>query len=190
MPLPVRIRKTAGGYTFPLTLGYRVLVCEQALELVRELPWYACLNSRGVPYARSKVSLRSFDTVRQRLPSKGETSTFPMHVFLKTPPDGLVVHHINGHTLDNRLCNLEVVTQTLNNAAQASRGGTSEYKGVFRRGRRWLAQIQVNGIKYSLGSFTDEMEAAAAYDRAALSHFGPLAALNLAQERMDAIQHR
>ncbi len=187
MPVPIRIRKTADGYTFPLTLGYRVLVCADALEMVRGLPWYACLNNRGVPYARSKISPRTLDTVKHRLPHKGETSTFPMHVFLKPPPNGLVVHHINGNTLDNRLRNLEVVTPTLNNAAQSSRGGTSEYKGVFRRGNKWLAQIQVNGTKYSLGSFVDEAEAAAAYDRAAMLHFGPLAALNLTQERINAI---
>lgn len=187
MPLPIRIRKTADGYTFPLTLGYRVLVCERALEIVREIAWYVCLNNRGVPYARSKVSPRTFDAVRQRLPHKGDTSTFPMHVFLKPPPEGLVVHHVNGCTLDNRLCNLEIVTQTLNNAAQASRGGTSKYKGVSRRGNKWLAQIQVNGTKYNLGSFVDEAEAAAAYDRAAMLRFGPLAALNLMQERVNAV---
>ncbi len=52
------------------------------------------------------------------------TSTYPNHVrkvvsiylhsFLKNPPKGMQVHHVNGDTLDDRKRNLEIVTPAEN----------------------------------------------------------------------------
>ena len=189
MPVPVRIRKTSEGYTFPATNGCRVLVCAEALELVRELSWYADYNSRGTPYIHSKCNAANLTVIRRRLPEKGPTSTFTIQCWLKPPGPGLVVHHRNANTLDNRLENLVVTTQTLNNAAQGARGGTSKYKGVHLRGRKWIASIQVSGQKYQLGSFDDEVEAALRYDLAAMQHFGELAALNFPAANIESTSY-
>ena len=93
------------------------------------------------------------------------------------------VDHINGDTLDNRRTNLRVASRRgLNVANQRtqSRPKSSRFKGVAwdtQRGR-WYAYIQVNQKTKSLGRHDDEVEAALAYNRAAVDLFGPFARLN------------
>lgn len=57
-----------------------------------------------------------------------------------------------------------------------SRAGqmTSEYRGVCRHthSRKWKARIKVGGKKKHLGYFSDEEEAARAYEEAALEVYG------------------
>jgi len=57
---------------------------------------------------------------------------------------------------------------------------TSKYKGVcwHKLGKKWSAQIYRNKIKYHLGLFTNEIDAARAYDKAALEFFSKYAYLN------------
>jgi hypothetical protein len=88
--------------------------------------------------------------------------------------------HENHDGLDNRRANLRPATrrQNLHNQRPV-RGGTSQYKGVSRRGNRWRARIKVNGQEIALGYFSAETDAARAYDTAAVEHFGEFACLNL-----------
>lgn len=60
---------------------------------------------------------------------------------------------------------------------------TSQYKGVSKRKdrSRWYAKILVKEQQISLGTFKTEEEAAKAYDKAALIHFGSSAYLNFPQ---------
>ena len=50
---------------------------------------------------------------------------------------------------------------------QAVKAGSSKYRGVKKRGKRWSASIKTNGEVTSLGSFASEEEAARKYDQAA-----------------------
>ena len=56
----------------------------------------------------------------------------------------------------------------------------SKYKGVslVKRTGRWRASIRPNGLSFYLGEFDREEDAARAYNKAALSHFGPKAFQN------------
>ncbi|MHC4666175.1 MAG: AP2 domain-containing protein [Planctomycetota bacterium] len=58
--------------------------------------------------------------------------------------------------------------------------GTSKYKGVswYTREKRWVVKIHADGKTHTLGYFTDEIEAAKAYDKAAKIYHGDFAALN------------
>lgn len=96
------------------------------------------------------------------------------------------VGHRNDDPLDCRRANLVVRTLTETHANQrkqatyCGRPCTSRFKGVCWEKRRkyWLAYIKKDRIKRSLGSFTDEIAAAQAYDEAARELFGEHARLN------------
>jgi len=89
--------------------------------------------------------------------------------FLNHKPCGykLVVNHINFDRTDNRVENLEIVTQR-ENANQKHLKSSSIYTGVCRskQAKKWLSQITVNGKRKYLGYFTDEIEASNAYQTA------------------------
>lgn len=94
------------------------------------------------------------------------------------------IDHINGDGLDNRRCNLRKSTPITNGQNKRSRGGESIYKGVYRNKQvktkiTWMACIQVNKKHVHLGSFSSEIEAAIAYNKAAIKYFGEFAKLNV-----------
>lgn len=55
---------------------------------------------------------------------------------------------------------------------------TTGYRGVFKMGKRWRAQITVNKKAISLGGFANPEEAARAYDKAAITRDGIKAITN------------
>ncbi len=92
------------------------------------------------------------------------------------------VDHIDGDPCNNRRGNLRIVTKQQNAANSASRGGVSEYRGVFPAGNgRWRAQISSKGLRKDLGTFDTEEEAAQAYDGAARELHGDYARPNLTE---------
>lgn len=91
------------------------------------------------------------------------------------------VDHVNGDGLDNRRTNLRRAThqqQAMNTRKRA--GCTSQFKGIHRSGRKWVALIKTAGRQMRLGSFDNEEDAARAYDAAAREHFGEFARVNFA----------
>lgn len=96
----------------------------------------------------------------------------------------MLVDHINGDTLDNRITNLRPCTDK-QNAYNAKKQDRSVYKGVFNERKptpgqinTWYAHIQVDKIQKHLGSFQTGEQAAKAYDVAAIKHFGEFAKTN------------
>lgn len=104
-----------------------------------------------------------------------------MHRDIIKTEEGLETDHINGNKLDNRKENLRKVTQSQNQAnRKKGKNKSSIYKGVIWHKRRnhWLAQITINRKKIYLGSFNNEIDAAKAYNEAAIKYFGEFARLN------------
>jgi len=104
-----------------------------------------------------------------------------IHRFIIDCPDGHVVDHINGNTLDNRKSNLRICKQTENTYNGRKRVvGTSKYKGVhFDKGtKKWRARITPGGKSIHLGLYETQEEAAIAYDNAAIKYYGEFACLN------------
>lgn len=90
-----------------------------------------------------------------------------------------IVDHINLDGLDNRRSNLRVCTKSENCRNQAVRkDNTSGFKGVHLRCGKWRVQIRYEGKYQNIGTFSDKIEAARAYDAAAKKHHGPYARLN------------
>lgn len=108
-----------------------------------------------------------------------------MHREIARPPDGMMVDHINRNKLDNRRANLRPCTRRQNIRNQAAKtGSASRFKGVeYRKDRdKYYARIRFQGRRLWLGTFTDNRDAARAYDRAAVECFGEFAHLNFPEE--------
>lgn len=89
------------------------------------------------------------------------------------------IDHDDTNRANNKWSNLRKATHSQNMRNRTmSKNNSSGFKGVrFRKGM-YVAQIQVNGSKISLGSYSEPIEAAKAYDEAATKYFGAFAKTN------------
>lgn len=90
-----------------------------------------------------------------------------------------VVDHINRNKLDNRRCNLRVVSRSQNGANSSRNENQVGYRGVYKNYDKWVAQISINGKVKHLGRFDSAQQAAKAYNKTAIEYFGDCAVLNL-----------
>lgn len=100
-------------------------------------------------------------------------SVILMHRIIMSASDDKHVDHINGNRLDNRRDNLRICTRSENMMNREKKCGSSKYKGVHynKRGKFWRAGITYNNKYYYLGSYVSEIDAAKAYNSAALKYF-------------------
>jgi dCMP deaminase len=95
--------------------------------------------------------------------------------------NNLVVDHINGNTLDNRKCNLRLITQAQNTLNQSSsKNSSSKYIGVYyhKISKKWASSIGINGKPIHLGVFDREQDAALARDYATKTYYKEFGRLN------------
>lgn len=91
------------------------------------------------------------------------------------------IDHINGNPSDNRILNLRLASRSENCINIAGRRhGVRCFKGVYwyEKLGRWVAKVTPKGKTKHLGYFASEVEAAEAYDRAAIQVFGEYAKTN------------
>lgn len=83
---------------------YECIIDTDDLEKVNSFPYtWLGIDHEGRIYAYGSIQ-KNRKTVSRHL----------MHRFLMNPPDGMVVDHINGNSLDNRKSNLRIVTNAQN----------------------------------------------------------------------------
>jgi hypothetical protein len=108
-----------------------------------------------------------------------------MHRIVMKAKDGEIVDHINNNRDDNRSCNLRIASFGLNaHNKTKSKNASSKYFGVsfYKREKKWNAEITCKGIKYRLGVFKDEIDAAKAYNKKAIELYKENANLNIFEE--------
>lgn len=107
-----------------------------------------------------------------QLNKKGLSKNISVHqlvaiVFLNHTPCGhkLVVNHINFNRLDNRVENLEIITQRENTNKKHIKS-SSKYTGVYwhKKDKRWQSYIMINGKLKYLGNFICETKASFRYE--------------------------
>jgi hypothetical protein len=111
--------------------------------------------------------------------------TILMHRQIMQPPKGKLVDHSDGNKANNCRFNLRFCNRSENQRnTPKRRGSVSRYKGVFydKRCNRWFAKYRCDGKYHSLGYFDLEADAARAYDRAAVLHYGRFARPNFPEE--------
>lgn len=118
----------------------------------------------------------------------GRNRQISLGQFLMKPPRGKMVYprrFMDG--FDYRKENLIVCTMAERQRIlpKARKGASSKYKGVsyIQTKKRWRAALKVDGQSLTIGHFHNEADAARAYNKAALKHFGPNAYQNLIQPK-------
>ena len=151
--------------------GLCALVDDEDYTLVSQYNWCAFRPSQSqVTYAVRWISSRG------GLPRRRQS----MHQLIMGMRG---IDHEDHDGLNNQRSNLRPANQSQNNqnARKQARPCSSRFKGVswHKRMGKWRAYIKLpDGRRASLGYYRDEIEAARAYDAAALEHFGRFACVN------------
>jgi hypothetical protein len=150
--------------TIPLTKNSFTIVDDDDYERLNKHKWFCTDKGYAARIFRSK----------------GEQHTQYMSRVIMGEPIGVEVDHINRNPLDNRKCNLRVVTRQQNAINSSTNTHTSQYRGVHWcwNDRKWRSGIKVNGKNIHIGYFKSETEAATEYNRKAIELHGDFARLN------------
>jgi len=153
----------------PLTQGKYAIVDAEDYEWLSQYKWHA-VRDNNTFYARRTL---------------GNGRHITMHRQIMQPAEGEVTDHMNGNGLDNRRANMRNCSRGENSQNRRKNSHTlSGYKGVWRdkkTGKYWAGIHKKHKGSHD-GPFDTPIEAARAYDRLALTHFGPFARLNFPEE--------
>ena len=97
-----------------------------------------------------------------------------LYVYGKWP---IIIDHINGNKIDNRICNLRNATYQQNNCNKKFIENTSGIKGVCWdkvRGK-WFARIMLNYKSINIGRFDNLNDAKLAIEAARIKYHGEFA---------------
>lgn len=153
----------------PLTQGKFAIVDAEDYDWLSKYTW-RFINTSKTGYASGYFGYHN-----------GKPIEIKMHRLIMSVRPGLEVDHINGNGLDNRRCNLREYTRRQNGInIKKIQNVSSKYKGVSYRKKtnRWRSQIRYDGLIITLGTYINEIDAARAYNVAAMKYHKEFAVLN------------
>jgi len=153
-----------------LTQGKVAIVDDEDFEYLNQFRWCANQkkNNRFYAYRGKKIN--------------GKYTMIYLHRFiLKIIDKKIFVDHANMDTLDNRKINLRICSHSQNQMnKQIQKNNSSSFKGVHfdKRCNKFFAVITLNRKRIWCGYYIDPIDAAKAYNEAALKYHGEFAKLN------------
>lgn len=147
----------------PLTQGQFSIVDDEDFEWLNQWKWY---YNNGYVKRNAKRD------------NNGIQHKISMHTLLLKVERPFEVDHINRNPLDNRKINLRKSSRFQNSGNIFYKNKTG-FKGVVKRINRWEAHIRKKGKLIHLGTYKTSIEAARAYNKAALKYYGEFAYTNI-----------
>lgn len=157
------------------------------MEEFRDIPGYEGLYQvsnigrvKSLKFGKEKLlkaSLSKDGYFYVDLYQNGYKKTYQLHqlaaiAFLNHIPCGVktVVDHINDNPSDNRVENLQVITQR-ENSYKTQGNYSSNYKGVCwnKNAKKWQSRLRIGKNRFYLGLFEKEYDAHVAYQNKLLS---------------------
>lgn len=158
--------------TIPLTKGLVGLVDDEDFERVNQYKWTTAYSKAlGIAYAQRSVKIN------------GKWTHVLLHRVIMNAKKGQRIDHADGNGVNNQKYNLRLCTPAENQRnVKCHRDNVSGFKGVKpnRNSRRnpWSSFIFVNGRTKYLGCYPSRIDAAIAYNIAAIGNFKEFARLN------------
>jgi len=155
------------------------------VEIFKDIPGYEGIYQvsnlgrvKSLKFNREKILKPGIDKkgyLHVVLYNEGKQKTKRLHqlvamAFLDYTPDGttkIVTDHIDNDRLNNRLSNLQLISNR-HNCSKDRKGGTSKRIGVnwHKASNKWISRIKINGKQIFLGYFDLEEEASEYYQDA------------------------
>ena len=148
-----------------LNKGFTTQVDNEDYEYLNQFKWYARKDKTTFYVERNKTK-------------KDPNRELKMSRLIMKPFKSLEIDHIDRNGMNNQKNNLRVCNRTQNMRNRKS-WSSSGYLGVHINKEKYiLAHIRIDGKCIHLGTFKTKIEAAKAYDIAAIKYFGEFANLN------------
>lgn len=153
-----------------LTQGKQAIVDDEDFESLLRYKWHTNKNNN------THYAIHAYKDKKTKKSKK-----IKMHRLIMNPTKHQEIDHKDGDGLNNQRSNLRICTGSQNNMNSKKRKNcSSKFKGVCwtRNDKKWRTRIIVDKKEIALGCFLKEIEAAKAYDKAAVKYFGDFARLN------------
>lgn len=175
---------------------YTVLMDDEDLDILDVASITIHKRQEGYTYAKVNLTGNNLDKInkllnlnikekRRKDDNRIHLSYHLCRLIMKVTNPDIKVDFINGNTLDNRKENLRLCTHKQKmRSRKPVKNSKSGFKGVHwvEHYNTWRVLMTVDGEKKFLGNFSDPVEAARVYDRAALKYYGEFVYTNFPKE--------